>query len=54
MQGILGEIKKGTVERVWFKNEQLYRFFPRKYTTEQMKREILDILRIWKESNSNE
>ena len=54
MKDILGEIKKGAVERVWFKNEQLYRFFPRRYTTEQMKRAILDILKIWAENNSYE
>ena len=41
---ILGEIKKGEIRRVMFKNEQLYQFFPRSYTLKQIKEEILQIL----------
>lgn len=37
--------------RVVFKNEQLYRFFPSTYTSEQMRREILEILKSWRNSN---
>ena len=44
---ILSEIKKGEINRVMFKNEQLYRFFPREYSAERMKQEILDILKEW-------
>ena len=33
-------------DRVVFKNEQLYRYFPSYYTAEQMKREILTLLKI--------
>ena len=44
MKSILGEIKKGEVRRVMFKNEQLYQFFPRNYTLKQIKEEILQIL----------
>ena len=44
MKSILGEIKKGEVNRVMFKNEQLYQFFPRDYTLKQIKQEILRIL----------
>ena len=44
MKSILGEIKKGEVRRVMFKNEQLYQFFPRSYTLKQIKEEILQIL----------
>ena len=47
MQDILGEIKQKDIERVVFKNEQLYRFFPASYTAEQMRREILEILKLW-------
>ena len=41
MKSILGEIEKGEVRRVMFKNEQLYRFFPRDYSLKQIKQEIL-------------
>ena len=44
MKSILGEIKKGEVRRVMFKNEQLYQFFPRDYSLKQIKQEILRIL----------
>ena len=44
MKSILGEIKKGEIKRVMFKNEQLYQFFPRDYTLKQIKQEILRIL----------
>jgi len=47
---ILGEIKKGEVTRVAFKNEQLHRFFPKDYTPAQMKKEILEILKWWAEN----
>ena len=49
MQEILGEVKKGEITRVMFKNEQLYRYFPRTYTPAQMKREIMSLLKINKE-----
>ncbi|MDD3413161.1 MAG: ParB/RepB/Spo0J family partition protein [Lachnospiraceae bacterium] len=47
MQDILGEIKQKDIDRVVFKNEQLYRFFPASYTADQMRREILEILKLW-------
>ena len=50
-EGILGEIKQKEADRVVFKNEQLYRFFPSTYTSEQMRREILEILKSWINSN---
>lgn len=40
MQEILSEIKQKEIDRVVFKNEQLYRFFPSSYTAEQMRREL--------------
>ena len=40
-EAILGEVKQKEMDRVVFKNEQLYRFFPSSYTAEQMRREIL-------------
>ena len=53
MEGILGEVKQKEMDRVVFKNEQLYRFFPASYTSERMRREILEILKIWRASNWN-
>ena len=50
-EGILGEIKQTEADRVVFKNEQLYRFFPPTYTSEPMRREILEILKSWRNSN---
>ncbi len=47
---VLSEVKRNDVERVVFKNEQLYKFFPSSYTAEQMRREILQILKIWMEN----
>ena len=46
---ILAEIKKGEINRVTFKNEQLYQFFPRNYPAKKMKQDILDILKLWDE-----
>lgn len=46
---ILAEIKKGEINRVTFKNEQLYQFFPRTYPAKKMKQDILDILKLWDE-----
>ena len=37
---ILAEIKKGEINRVTFKNEQLYQFFPRNYPAKKMKQDI--------------
>ena len=53
MKTILSEIKKGSINRVMFKNEQLYQFFPREYTAEQMKQEILEILKSWMNSGQD-
>ena len=40
------EIKQKEIDRVVFKTEQLHRFFPVSYTAEQMRREILEILKL--------
>lgn len=49
MQDIMSEIKKGEITRVTFINEQLHKYFPEHYTPQMMKREILDILKIWRQ-----
>lgn len=53
MQMILSEIKKGEIARVTFTNEQLHKYFPKNYTPEMMKREIITILKIWREQYWN-
>lgn len=52
MNEILSEIKKGEITRVMFKNEQLYHYFPRDYTAQQMKEKILDVLEAWQTKGS--
>ena len=52
MEDILSEIKKGEVTRVEFNNAQLHKFFPYNYSPAMMKREILAILKIYKEQYS--
>ncbi len=47
---VLSEVKRSDVDRVVFKNEQLYKFFPTSYTADQMRREILVILKTWMEN----
>lgn len=51
MENILSEIKQKEIDRVVFKNEQLHRFFSTTYTAEQMRREILEILKLWMQNN---
>ena len=41
---ILSEIKKSDMSRVIFKNSQMYKYFPRYYSAEQMKEEIIALL----------
>ena len=43
IEEFLSEVKQKDADRVIFKNEQLYRYFPSYYTAEQMKREILTL-----------
>ena len=40
------EIKQKEIDRVVFKTEQFHRFFPVSYTAEQMRREILEMLKL--------
>lgn len=41
---ILSEIKKSDMSSVIFKNSQMYKYFPRYYSAEQMKEEIIALL----------
>lgn len=49
MKDILCEVKREDVTRVVFKTELLRKYFPKDYTTEMMRREMLDILKFWME-----
>ena len=51
---ILNEVKKGDLERVTFRNEQLQRFFPRSYTAQQMQDTIIKLLDQWQKKKSRE
>ena len=44
---IMNEVKKGDLERVTFRNEQLRKYFPRSYTTQQMQDTIIKLLDQW-------
>ena len=50
VEAIITEVKQKGITRVVFKNEQLNRYFPSYYTAEQMRREILTLLKINMES----
>ena len=52
MEDILSEIKKGEGTRIEFNNAQLHKFFPYNYSPAMMKREILEILKIYKKQYS--
>ena len=47
MRDILGEIKKGELERVAFKSEQLRKYFPKSYSPKQMQDTISKLLEQW-------
>ena len=44
---ILGEVKKGDLERVAFKSEQLRKYFPKSYSPKQMQDTIIKLLEQW-------
>lgn len=49
---IMREVKKGDLERVTFRNEQLRKYFPRSYTTQQMQDTILKLLDQWQKKKA--
>lgn len=49
---IMNEVKKGDLERVTFRNEQLRKFFPRSYTAQQMQDTIIKLLDQWQKKKS--
>ena len=51
---ILGEVKKGDLERVAFKSEQLRKYFPKSYTPRQMSDVILKLLEQWQKKRQRD
>ena len=51
---IMNEVKKGDLERVTFRNEQLRKYFPRSYTTQQMQNTILKLLDQWQRKKARD
>lgn len=54
LQGILGEVKKGDLERVAFKTEQLRKYFPKSFTPRQMQDTIIRLLDQWQRKKMRE
>lgn len=51
---IMNEVKKGDLERVTFRNEQLRKYFPRSHTTQQMQNTILKLLDQWQKKKGRD
>lgn len=51
---IMNEVKKGDLERVTFRNEQLRKYFPRSYTTQQMQDTIIKLLDQWQKKKTRD
>ena len=51
---IMKEVKKGDLERVTFRNEQLRKYFPRSYTTQQMQDTIIKLLDQWQKKKARD
>ena len=54
MQDILGEVKKGELERVAFKSEQLRKYFPKSYSPKQMQDTIIKLLEQWQKKRQRD
>lgn len=51
---IMYEVKKGDLERVTFRNEQLRKYFPKSYTTQQMQDTIIKLLDQWQKRKARD
>lgn len=51
---IMNEVKKGDLERVTFRNEQLRKYFPRSYTAQQMQDTIIKLLDQWQKKKTRD
>ena len=54
MRDILGEVKKGDLERVAFKSEQLRKYFPKSYSPKQMQDTIIKLLEQWQKKRQRD
>ncbi|WP_081688402.1 ParB/RepB/Spo0J family partition protein [Oribacterium sp. oral taxon 078] len=54
MRDILGEVKKGDLERVAFKSEQLRKYFPKSYSPRQMQDTIIKLLEQWQKNRQRD
>jgi len=54
MCDIMGEVKKGDLERVAFKSELLRKYFPKSYTPKQMSDTIIKLLEQWQKKRQRE
>ena len=54
MQEIFGEVKKGDLERVAFKSEQLRKYFPKSYSPKQMQDTIIKLLEQWQKKRQRD
>lgn len=54
MQDIMGEVKKGDLERVAFKSEQLRKYFPKSYSPKQMQDTIIKLLEQWQKKRQRD
>ena len=54
MCDIMGEVKKGDLERVAFKSEQLRKYFPKSYTPKQMSDTIIKLLEQWQKKRQRD
>ena len=54
MKDMLGEVKKGDLERVAFKSEQLRKYFPKSYSPKQMQDTIIKLLEQWQRKRQRE
>ena len=51
---IMNEVKKGDLERVTFRNEQLRKYFPRSYTAHQKQDTIIKLLEQWQKKKARD
>lgn len=54
MWDILGEVKKGDLDRVAFKSEQLWKYFPKSYSPKQMQDTIIKLLEQWQKKRQRD
>ncbi len=54
MRDIMDEVKKGEMDRVVFKTDDLRKYFPKSYTSKQMENTIIRLLDQWQKKRNRE